>query len=241
MANLGCGGRINGTEQEHAIPRQLGSAAGEQEMTLSKTTKDHDEIRKWAESRGAVPAEVRGTERNGDTGILRFEFKHAPHHNDSKLQEIPWDEFFEKFDENDLEMVYQEKTADGAKSNFNKLVHPDSEEHSSRSKSHSSSGSSHSGKSGKSDSDSNESRSGSRSSGSKSHTSSSSTSHSAAGSKAQKSNVQAIDEEDDVDDIDEDDIDDIDSDEPQHSSSSSSSQSGEKQKANRSSSSTKKK
>jgi hypothetical protein len=102
-------------------------------MALSKTTRDHDEIRKWAEARGAVPAEVRGTEKGGEPGIIRFEFPDAPNHNDSKLEEISWDEFFEKFDENDLELVYQEKTADGQPSNFNKLVHPDSEEHSSRS------------------------------------------------------------------------------------------------------------
>ncbi len=49
---------------------------------------------------------------------------------------------FEKFDQNNLEMVYQEKTADGQKSNFNKLVHPSEEEHSSRAgKSHRSSSS----------------------------------------------------------------------------------------------------
>ena len=179
-------------------------------MTLSKTTKDHDEIRKWAESRGAVPAEVRGTERNGDTGILRFEFKHAPNRNDSKLQEIPWEEFFEKFDENDLELVYQEKTADGAKSNFNKLVHPENEEHSSRSKSHGGSSSSHSGRSSKSDtSDSNESRN-SRSSGSKSHSSKSSASHSATGSNAHKTNVRDVDEDEDADEIDDEDLDDLD-------------------------------
>lgn len=130
-------------------------------MTLSKTTRDHDEIRKWAESRGAFPAEVASTERGGEPGILRFEFPNAPNRNDSKLKEIEWDDFFEKFDENDLELVYQEKTADGQKSNFNKLVHPSSEEHSSRRESHSSglhSSSSHStGRSDKSREDENES------------------------------------------------------------------------------------
>lgn len=99
-------------------------------MALSKNTRDHEEIRKWAEARGAVPAEVNGTEKSNQTGILRFEFPDAPHHNDSKLKEISWEDFFEKFDENDLELVYQEKTADGQKSNFNKLVHPEHEEHS---------------------------------------------------------------------------------------------------------------
>lgn len=99
-------------------------------MALSKTTRDHDEIRRWAEARGAVPSEVRGTERGGETGILRFEFPRAPNRQDDKLQEISWQDFFQKFDENDLELVYQEKTADGQQSNFNKLIHPSSEEHS---------------------------------------------------------------------------------------------------------------
>src|SRR3954470_21167327 len=116
-------------------------------MTLSRTTRDHDEIRRWAEARGAVPAEVKGTERGGDVGIIRFEFPNAPNRNDSKLEEISWEDFFEKFDENNLEMVFQEKTADGQKSNFNKLVHPTDDEHSSRgSKSHDSSHSSSSKK-----------------------------------------------------------------------------------------------
>src|SRR4051794_41337833 len=102
-------------------------------MALSKTTRDHDEIRKWAEARGALPAEVRGTEKGGEAGIIRFEFPNAPNHNDSKLEEISWEDFFEKFDNNNLELVYQEQTADGERSNFNKLVHPSEEEHSSRS------------------------------------------------------------------------------------------------------------
>lgn len=99
-------------------------------MALSKTTKDHDEIRKWAEARGAKPAQVKGTGKKDEPGILRFEFPNAPSHNDSKLEPISWEEFFEKFDENDLELVYQDKTADGEASNFNKLVHPEHEEHS---------------------------------------------------------------------------------------------------------------
>jgi len=96
-------------------------------MTLSKTTRDHDEIRRWAEARGAVPAEVSSTHRDGEPGILRFEFPNAPNRNDSKLQEISWEDFFEKFDENGLGLVYQEKTADGAESNFNKLVCPEND------------------------------------------------------------------------------------------------------------------
>ena len=101
-------------------------------MALSKTTQDHDIIRKWAEKRGAQPAEVAGTHKGNEPGILRFCFPKAKNHNDSNLKEISWDDFFEKFDENNLELVYQEKTAEGAESNFNKLIHPTEDEHSSR-------------------------------------------------------------------------------------------------------------
>ncbi len=94
-------------------------------MPLAKTTKDHDEIRKWAEARGGKPAVVAATEGKDETGILRLMFPNAPNHNDGALEEISWDEFFEKFDASGLELTYQEKTADGQTSDFNKLIYPD--------------------------------------------------------------------------------------------------------------------
>lgn len=106
-------------------------------MTLSRTTRDHNEIRKWAEARGAEPAEVRGTEQKGEAGILRFEFSDAPNHNDRNLEKITWDEFFQKFDDRGLELVYQEKTAEGDRSNFNKLVCPENDKTSHRAGEHS--------------------------------------------------------------------------------------------------------
>lgn len=56
-------------------------------------------------------------------------FPNAPHHNDGALTEISWAEFFEKFDASGLALVYQEQTAEGAESDFNKLIHPDDEDH----------------------------------------------------------------------------------------------------------------
>ena len=103
-------------------------------MALSKTTQDHDTIRKWADARGAMPAEVASTAKGRQTGILRFAFPKARNHKDENLQDISWDEFFEKFDQNGLELIYQEKTAGGAQSNFNKLIYPEDEHASSRSK-----------------------------------------------------------------------------------------------------------
>jgi hypothetical protein len=86
---------------------------------LSRTTTDHDEIREWAEERGAHPACVRGTGDKGDVGMLRLDF---PGYSEDELQTITWDEFFDKFEERELALVYQEKTAGGARSNFNKLI-----------------------------------------------------------------------------------------------------------------------
>jgi len=54
--------------------------------------------------------------------MIRLEFPGAPNSRDDKLQPIEWDEFFEKFDSNNLALVYQDKTARGQTSNFNKLV-----------------------------------------------------------------------------------------------------------------------
>jgi hypothetical protein len=75
----------------------------------------------------AVPCEVASTKQDGEHGILRLCFPKAKNRNDDSLKEIDWDAFFSKFDENGLSLVYQEKTAGGARSNFNKLIHADSQ------------------------------------------------------------------------------------------------------------------
>jgi hypothetical protein len=81
---------------------------------------DHEEIRQWAEERDAVPSCVKGTGGAGDTGMIRLDF--PGYSGEESLQEISWDDWFEKFDESDLALLVQEKTADGKTSNFNKLV-----------------------------------------------------------------------------------------------------------------------
>jgi hypothetical protein len=92
------------------------------DMAQAKVTTDHDEIRKWAEARGGRPAAVRSTQSKKATGIIRIEFPDAPNAKDDNLEEIFWEEFFEKFDESNLALLYQEETARGQRSNFNKLV-----------------------------------------------------------------------------------------------------------------------
>ncbi len=89
-------------------------------MSSSETTTDHDTIRKWCEARNGAPAFVKATEDNGQSGgLLRIDFRD---HGD-KLDDIDWDEFFKTFDENKLAFLYQDKTADGGTSRFNKFVH----------------------------------------------------------------------------------------------------------------------
>lgn len=87
----------------------------------SNTTTDHDTIRKWIEGRGGKPAGVKGTGEGGDdAGLLRVEF--SGHGDESGLEEISWEEFFDKFDDNKLAFLHQDKTADGDVSRFCKFV-----------------------------------------------------------------------------------------------------------------------
>jgi len=92
----------------------------------SHVTTDHEEIRRWAQERGGRPARVRGTGNQHDPGLLRIDF--PGYLGQETLEEISWNEFFEKFDRNNLALVMQDMTAGGEKSNFNKLVSRDSVE-----------------------------------------------------------------------------------------------------------------
>ncbi|MEX2574541.1 MAG: hypothetical protein WD317_09600 [Balneolaceae bacterium] len=83
----------------------------------NKTTTDHDLIKKWAESRNGKPAVV--TSGDEETNLLRINF---PGYSEENLKEIDWDKWFDVFDDNNLALVYQEKTKDGEDSNFNKIV-----------------------------------------------------------------------------------------------------------------------
>ena len=94
----------------------------EESSAQSRTTTDHDEIRQWAEERGGLPSCIRGTGGSDDIGMLRIEFPGKPGARDESLEEISWDEFFDKFEDEGLALVYQEETSGGQRSNFNKLV-----------------------------------------------------------------------------------------------------------------------
>jgi hypothetical protein len=86
----------------------------------TSTTTDHDEIRRWVEEHDGKPASVRGTGDGDDSGVLRFDFPGGA--GGDELEPISWDEWFEKFEENDLALLYQEEKASGEDSTFFKLV-----------------------------------------------------------------------------------------------------------------------
>ena len=87
-----------------------------------RTTTDHSQIRRWAEKRGGHPATVKGTSRGG-AGLLRIDF--PGYRGEQSLKEISWDDFFEKFDDEKLAFLYQDKTSSGRTSRFFKLVDRD--------------------------------------------------------------------------------------------------------------------
>ena len=90
------------------------------QQAQSKTTTNHDEIRRWVEERGGHPAHVKQSARDGDVGILRIDF--PGYSGEDTLEEISWEQFFEKFDAEKLAFLYQEVTASGESSFFNKLI-----------------------------------------------------------------------------------------------------------------------
>ncbi|OAP36347.1 1,4-alpha-glucan branching enzyme [Sinorhizobium glycinis] len=87
-------------------------------MSASKTTTDHDTIRKWAEGRDGHPARVKGA---SDGGLLRIDFGKP----EQRLEEISWEDFFRIFDENKLAFLYQDRTAEGKVSRFFKFIDRD--------------------------------------------------------------------------------------------------------------------
>lgn len=84
----------------------------------SKTTRDHDTIRNWAEARGGRPSRVEG---DLDGGLLRLDFGDP----EEPLEEIGWDEFFAIFDDRELEFIYEDHLASGEESRVNRFIRTD--------------------------------------------------------------------------------------------------------------------
>ncbi len=107
--------------KEDAVGRSTQRAT----LAASYTTRDHDVIRAWAESRGGRPADVAGT-GSGGAGVLRIEFPDGPG-DDSRLEDVDWSSFFATFDDSDVDFLYQERVRSGEVSRFHKFVRADSD------------------------------------------------------------------------------------------------------------------
>jgi hypothetical protein len=82
-------------------------------------TIDHDEIRKWIEGRGGVPA----LSVIKETKIPIINFAHGLPH----ATEVTWEEWFRIFDEDHYAFVCKETRFDGMQSQFCQLIPRDSD------------------------------------------------------------------------------------------------------------------
>lgn len=86
----------------------------------SKTATDLKEIQQWAEKRQGKPAKVKGVGKGEGDGLIRIDF--PGYSGGDSLEEISWEEWYDIFQQNGLEFLYQEKTSEGEESRFFKLV-----------------------------------------------------------------------------------------------------------------------
>ena len=77
----------------------------------TKRTTDHDTIREWVLVRAGVPATA------GDA--LRIAFPEGG--GEETLEHVSWEEWFRKFEEDELCFLYQEEKVSGETSTFFKL------------------------------------------------------------------------------------------------------------------------
>jgi hypothetical protein len=67
---------------------------------------DHEEIRRWAESRKAFPAEVFPRLFDSEPAVLRFVFGKPLVDEENGIRVITWENFFALFDLMGLSLVY---------------------------------------------------------------------------------------------------------------------------------------
>ncbi len=75
-------------------------------MADNRTTTDHEVIRRWVEERGGRPALA--VEQQDQPLGLRIEFPEDRGNEDGLLL-ISWEEFFQKFDEDNLVFLYRDE------------------------------------------------------------------------------------------------------------------------------------
>jgi hypothetical protein len=80
---------------------------------MQKVTTNHDEIRQWSERVGARPAVIDHADAGGDKVGLRLDFPGRD--DEAELPDgvekgtISWEDFFERFEEQQLEFIFEEE------------------------------------------------------------------------------------------------------------------------------------
>ena len=74
---------------------------------MTGPTTNHDEILRWADSRGAVPAEIHPLKFDGEPAVLSFLFGDLGAQA-GELAVISWEQFFALFDLMGLSLVYDD-------------------------------------------------------------------------------------------------------------------------------------
>lgn len=100
-----------------------GIRVGEVDMEPTKTTTNHERIRRWVEERGGHPARVKGTDVKGNSGVLLINY--PGYSGTQPLEAISWDEFFRGFEENELAFLYEDEKKAGSQGRFSKLINRD--------------------------------------------------------------------------------------------------------------------
>lgn len=77
----------------------------------SKITVDHEIIRSWVQAHGGMPAVARSGFGGGGQGGLEIDF--SSHGNPEALEMISWNEFFQRFEKEQLAVLYQESAVGG--------------------------------------------------------------------------------------------------------------------------------
>ena len=91
------------------------------EAEHSQAATDRETIERWVEERDGSPAHVEATAGGDDPGLLRLQFPDTDRDRD-EIDPISREEFFGKFEDENLAFVYRDETEGGRTSRFDTFV-----------------------------------------------------------------------------------------------------------------------
>ena len=89
-------------------------------MALMGPTRDRREVRSWADAKGIVPVEMEPHRVNAEPACMAL-LARSTAESTARVRTIHWEDFFEKFDQLGLSVVYDEATA------YNEILQVDAE------------------------------------------------------------------------------------------------------------------